>query len=152
MANLCATMICIQHEDVEKLRKLEKQIDEWLKPKDKTGDDRWLGNIVINAGIRTTERGEPTFLKCRGEVNSIELIEEENQIMIDVESAWVPMLEMWKKLLEKYLPDAPIVCSTEEIGLLLFFTNDPVLVGKPADGDFKYEYMTVDECIECCER
>lgn len=84
-------------------------------------------------------------------------LEEDATLRIETTTAWVPMLKMWKRLVEEYLPDAEIVYACEETGGKIFLTNDPVLVGTYVfDGSMneeeKYVFMSIDDCIENFER
>lgn len=127
MPNWCMTRITINHEDENKLKELESRITEWTSHNYKESDFglEWLGNIVGNSGIGTIDENAETDLRCRGWLNWMEY--NDNQLLIDTETAWVPMLKMWSKLLEKYLPDAELIYSAEECGCELYSTNDPCM-------------------------
>ena len=130
MPNWCYTTITINHEDENKLKELENKIDE-LTSYNYTDNGfglKWLGNIVGNSGIGTINENSETDLRCRGSITYIENFGE--QIIIDTETAWTPMLRMWVKLLEKYLPDAELIYSAQECGCEIYSTNDPDMVGK----------------------
>lgn len=141
MPNWCYTNITIFHYDEEKLKKFFKQIDEWSKKTyAKNGFDcegagcRWLGNIVGNAGLATWksrgDKGEDfePYIRCRGTLNDLYL--NGNNIELHTETAWVPMMQMWQELVDKYLPDADIWYTADESGCGLYVTNDPDLIGK----------------------
>lgn len=152
-------MICIQHEDVNKLKQLESRIDEWCEnsPFENDFEKYWLGNIVIGSKIGTVDKGLPTDLNCRGRIDWMSTLEEDATLRIETTTAWVPLLKMWKRLVEEYLPDAEIVYACEETRRKIFLTNDPVLVGTyVSDGGMneeeKYEFMSVDDCVENFER
>lgn len=126
MPNWCSTNIIIYHDDSEKLKHFDKLIDEWTSKENNHGNGfglSWLGNIVLNSGIGTVDEGKETDLRCRGDITNKDLYE--YQLHINTETAWVPMLKMWVKLLEKYLPDAVLTYTAEESGCELFYTNDP---------------------------
>ena len=127
MPNWCMTRITINHEDESKLKELESRITEWTSHNYKESDFglAWLGNIVGNSEIGTIDEKAETDLRCRGWLNWMEY--NDNQLLIDTETAWVPMLKMWSKLLEKYLPDAELIYSAEECGCELYSTNDPCM-------------------------
>lgn len=152
MPNWCNTSISIQHSDSKKLKEFYDKIYKWLKTPYKTNDfdqysEGWLGNIVGNAGlakwVKNGEREdfEPN-IRCRGYVTEIEL--QENNININTETAWAPMMKMWDMLREKYLPDAEIFFTAEEGGNLLFESNDPYMIGC-------YYIDVYDEPPEGCE-
>ncbi len=129
MANWCSTQITINHENENKLEELENKINEWMNPKD-TSDfgNSWLGNIVINSGVGTVDENANTDCRCRGSV--IDMYRSGNELYIYTETAWVPMLKMWTRLLDKYLPDAELLYSADECGCEIYSTNDPNVVGR----------------------
>lgn len=139
MPNWCYTDITIYHDDKDKLKAFFDKVEEWRKkPYKENGFDAyslgWLGNIVGNSGLavwKINENGYGDFnppIECRGSLQTFELLE--NQIHISTETAWSPMLFMWRLLCEKYLPEADITFTAEESGNGLFQTNDPDVIGK----------------------
>lgn len=137
MPNWCYTNITIYHNDEEKLKAFYDKIEEWRSKPFKENDfDKysmgWLGNIVGNAGLaewkKVGEReGFVPNISCRGSIQTFEL--HGNRININTETAWCPMMQMWQKLCDKYLPDAEIFYMAEEPGCELFETNDPDVIG-----------------------
>ena len=134
MPNWCYTNITICHNDKNKLKDFFDKVEEWIKKPYKTNDFDtyslgWLGNIVGNSGLaewKVKENGREDFvpsISCRGSLQTFEL--HENSINIDTETAWGPMLEMWRLLCDKYLPGADIYYTAEESGNGLYQTNDP---------------------------
>ena len=134
MPNWCYTNITICHDDKNKLKDFFDKVEEWMKKPYKTNDFDtyslgWLGNIVGNSGLaewKVKENGREDFvpsISCRGSLQTFEL--HENSINIDTETAWGPMLEMWRLLCDKYLPGADIYYTAEESGNGLYQTNDP---------------------------
>ena len=138
MPNWCYTNINICHNDKNKLKEFFNKVEEWRKKPYKTNDFDtyslgWLGNIVGNSGLaewKVKENGREDFvpsISCRGSLQTFEL--HENSINIDTETAWGPMLEMWRLLCDKYLPGADIYYTAEESGNGLYQTNDPNVDG-----------------------
>ena len=137
MPNWCYSNITIYHNDEEKLKAFFDKIEEWRKNPFKTNDfDKysmgWLGNIVGNAGLAEWKKvGEREDfvpnISCRGSIQTLEL--DNHRILITTETAWCPMMQMWQKLCDKYLPDAEIFYTAEEPGCGLFETNDPDVIG-----------------------
>jgi len=172
MPNWCYTNITICHNDKDKLKAFFDKVEEWRqKPFKKNDFDTyslgWLGNIVGNSGLaewKVRDNGREDFvpnISCRGSLQTFEL--HENNININTETAWGPMLEMWKLLCEKYLPGADIYYTAEECGNGLFQTNDPDVVGKyyidvwdtPPDGFEEEESVyeaEEDDTIEFLQR
>lgn len=139
MPNWCYTNITIYHDDEEKLKAFFNMVEEWRKKPFKKNDFDlytlgWLGNIVGNSGIaewKEKEDGREDFvpnIACRGSLQTFEL--HGNRININTETAWSPMLEMWKLLCDEYLPEADITFTAEESGNCLYQSNDPDIVGK----------------------
>ena len=134
MPNWCYTNINICHNNKNKLKDFFDKVEEWRKKPYKTNDFDtyslgWLGNIVGNSGLaewKAKENGREDFvpsISCRGSLQTFEL--HDNSINIDTETAWGPMLEMWRLLCDKYLPGAEIYYTAEESGNGLYQTNDP---------------------------
>ena len=145
MPNWCNTNITINHESETEIEKLEKLINEWTSRDymENGFGNNWLGNIVLGSGVGTVDTDKETDLRCRGTI--IDYYRIENQLIINTETAWVPMLQMWVKVLEKYLPDAELIYNAEECGFDITCTNDSDLVGKYildyyGDGDFESEW------------
>ena len=140
MANTCFTTITILHDDKDKLKDFFEKVDKWAKTEYvKNGSDCpdadvwWLGNILGNSGLSkyVDDDGKGHWspnIMCRGTLNSMEL--QEKQININTETAWSPMLEMWKLLCDKYLPNAEIYYTADEGSNELYQTNDPDMIGK----------------------
>lgn len=139
MPNWCYTNITICHNDKNKLKDFFDKVEEWRKKPYKTNDFDtyslgWLGNIVGNSGLaewKVKENGREDFvpsISCRGSLQTFEL--HDDSINIDTETAWGPMLEMWRLLCDKYLPGAEIYYTAEESGNGLYQTNDPDTIGK----------------------
>ena len=127
MPNWCFNKITINHESETELEKLSKLIDEWTS-KDYMENGfghNWLGNIVLGSGVGTVDTDKETDLRCRGTITYSEVCG--NQLIIDTETAWSPMLQMWVKVIDKYLPDAELIYSSEECGCGLYSTNDPCM-------------------------
>ena len=145
MPNWCYTNITISHESEIEIEKIEKLVDEWTS-KDYMENGfglKWLGNIVLGSGVGTVDTGKETDLRCRGSI--VDYYRNGNELVINTETAWTPMLQMWVKIIEKYLPDAELIYNTEECGNDISHTNDPDLVGKYildyyGDGDFESDW------------
>lgn len=130
MPNWCQTRITITHEDENKVVDLYNKIEQWCKTDYKKNGfgNYWLGNIVGNSGIGTVDENPNTDLRCRGMITYLEIID--NQLLVDTETAWTPMLRMWKKLLDEYLLDAELIYTAEECGCEIYYTNDPYMINQ----------------------
>lgn len=140
MPNWCFSDITIHHNDEKKLKEFFNKIENWAKkPYVKNGFDSpdfdyyWLGNIVGNSGLAKWEKISEEkedfvpFINCRGALTQLDY--HGNWIHIFTETAWRPLLQMWDKLCNKYLPDAEIIFSAEEGNMGIYVTNDPDLIG-----------------------
>ncbi|MBQ1171963.1 MAG: hypothetical protein IIX48_05115 [Lachnospiraceae bacterium] len=128
MANWCTNTIKIYSEHKDKLAELEKSLNEWTSKNymDNGFGEKWLGNIVLGSGLGTIDEDEEdidTDLECRGALVDIDLTNE--CLWISTATAWKPMLQMWVRLLEKYLPDGKIIYYAEEPGWNVYCSNDP---------------------------
>lgn len=125
MANCCSTRINIIHEDDDKILELENVIKN-CSPHEKTSEffqGFELYHIITKTGIGTVGENKNTDLRCRGDIVYMENFGSE--LVIETETAWVPFIKMWVKLLEKYLPDAQLFYAAEEPGCNVWATNDP---------------------------
>ena len=157
MPNWCYTNITINHENETELQKLSNLIDEWTS-KDYMENgfgNNWLGNVVLGSGVGTVNTDKETDLRCRGTI--IHSMVTDNQLIIDTETAWSPMLQMWVKILEKYLPDAELIYNADECGNGVNDTNDPALEGKyildyygdeDIESDWEADEETVREVLQ----
>ncbi len=138
MANDCYTRITINSGKIDEAVSLYNNILQWLDSPTPVAK-WWLGNVVYHSGIDAIDRlGNFSTYRCRGSViyHDIFVSDDNVEISIDTETAWVPMVKMWKAVCEKYLgyddkgnPNFEIVYSAEEPGCLLYWTNDPALNG-----------------------
>lgn len=152
MPNWCYTNITINHENETEVEKLEKLIDEWTSKNYMPNgfDNKWLGNVVLGSGVGTVDTDNATDLRCRGSI--VDYYRSGNELIISTETAWVPMLKMWVKVLEKYLPDAELIYNAEECGCDISHTNDQTLVGKYildyyGDGDFESDWEADEDTV-----
>lgn len=136
MPNWCSTRIIIKCNDEEKMKNFEEKLRELISHNymENGFGLTWLGNLVGNSGIGTVDENKETDLRCRGSITYMEKFGEE--LFIDTETAWAPMLKVFVKLLEKYLPEAELIYEAEEPGCGVYYTNDPDLVGKYSLGAY----------------
>ena len=127
MPNWCYTNITISHENPQKIKKFNDLLDKWTSKNymENGFGLEWLGNVVGNSGIDTADEKHDFKVRCRGRI--IYKAFDDKVITIDTETAWVPMLQMWIKVLERYLPDAELIYTAEEPGCGIYYTNDPTV-------------------------
>lgn len=130
MPNWCCTNMHIYCDDTEKLNNLNSLIDEWTSKDymDNGFGHHWLGNIVLGSGVGTVDTNKETDLRCRGTLLYKDICG--GELIIETETAWSPMMEMWTKIVDKYLPNADLFYTAEEPGCGIFYTNDPDYVDK----------------------
>ena len=150
MPNWCSTNINIKCNDKVKLKEFYSKLEKWTSQNycDNGFGLNWLGNVVGNSGIGTINTKTKTDLRCRGSIDYMDLTDD--QIVLSTETAWGPMLKMWVKLLDKYLPEAEIIYASEECGCGLYATNDRMQEGVWFVDDFEndiYECMQTEELI-----
>ena len=130
MPNWCFSSINIHHDNQSQLEDFMKLLELWTSSNamENGFGTSWLGNIVLHSGVGTIDTRTDSDLRCRGALNALELCD--GYICLQTETAWAPMLLMWKKIVDKYLPDATIYYTAEEDNCGFFVTNDPYYVGK----------------------
>lgn len=131
MPNWCSTRVIITHQDKDELKKFAGLIEKWTDKQNSRISDfehNWLGNLVLNAEIGTVDAGKSTDISCRGMISDRYFVDD-NTFIICTETAWNPKIQVFVKLLEKYLPDAQLFYNAEECGNDIYFTNDPDLLG-----------------------
>ena len=123
MPNWCYSNITISHYDEDRVKELHDNLVKWLNiSMENNGFDNggknpcWLGNIVLNSGINTDG------IRYRGSVIQIDL--DGNEIKIQTETAWGPMMKMWQRIANNYIPSATIIYTAEEDNMGIFYTND----------------------------
>jgi hypothetical protein len=155
MPNWCLTNITINGNEND-LKVFDKLLDQWTSRnyiKNGFGHS-WLGNIVLGSGIGTVDTNPETDIRCRGSITQKQLCDD--MLDIQMETAWVPMLDMWVKLVEKFIPEADITYTAEEHGCGIFCTNDPDLVDKyvvdswddDIESDWEMEEKTLIEILQ----
>ena len=136
MPNWCYTKITITNDNKEENNVFKNLMDVWTKIDYMengfrwTGNYGWLGNIVLGANIGTVDTDPKTDLRCRGSLSEWEYDDRYGEFTFWTETAWSPMLQMWVKLIEKYMPHANMLFVAEECGCGMWDTNDHDLVGK----------------------
>lgn len=113
MSNTCITYLNIVGPNQE-IIPLYNNLNKW-------NDSGILRTLLDNAGFNHDN------YKCCGEIIYILLKKEgDNNSYIDIntETAWVPMIRMWKDIAAKYAPNSKVYWMAEEPGFDIFETND----------------------------
>lgn len=145
MIEWCSTDIYITHPNENgELLQLEKLIRKWTNnnPVGEYFKESPLSDVVLNSGVGTVNTDKSTDLDCRGSIQSLETCE--YKIHISTSTVSEPLLKMWQKIIDKYLPLAVMTYVAEEPGWGLFATNDPSYKNRYhieiyGDQDFHYE-------------
>ena len=136
MSHWCYTKIDININDSDKekkkIKKLFNLLDNWMHNEDNNTNFKgtWLGDIIRLSKIGTVNTNLDTDLKCEGCLTEIELDESETTMFLVTETVNEPILKLWKKLINKYLPTAEIIYTAEEYNTELYLTNETYLIDK----------------------
>lgn len=118
MANICINYIYINSDDKENMQKLY----DFLERND--GNRGALSGFCEAAGLDK----ENYYL--RANVCDLEYNEADDQMYVQVESSWSPALKLIRDIAQKFVPDCDVIYSSEECGNGIYYTNDPVYLGK----------------------
>lgn len=130
MPNWCSTEIEIYHDDKKAIDSLYHKIKEWTSRdymENGAGNYNWLGNVVLGSGVGTVDQNKDTDIRCRGEITLFGKYD--GCISISTETAWVPMLQMWLKVIDKYIPGGRLFYEAFEPGCEICCTNNVDIVG-----------------------
>lgn len=124
MPNWCVTYVCINYNNEDKIKDLYNKIVNWTSKNYMNNGfgTSWLGNVVLGSEVGTVDTDPKTDVECRGSIDFID--HNDTQIQIQTETAWVPMLAVWQKVIDKYLPGAKIIYDATEHGNGIYYTND----------------------------
>lgn len=149
MPNWCDTSIEITHDDHKKLKEFYDTLQYSMSFdfKENGFGHSWLGNIVGNLELGTIDEDPKTDIRCRGSVEYINL--SDGVIFIDTFTAWAPMLQVFLKAIEKYLPDAELTYVATEPGCELHLTNSSDFVGMwyLYTDEESYDEITTDDLV-----
>ena len=128
MPNWCNTNIIISGKSKKEECDFYQNLIMWVKePCIENGfGTNWLGNVVERSGIAKWDVLIGDFIptvKCRGCILNLNI--DNSGISLQTETAWVPMIKMWKDICDKYFPSGyDIVYWAEEPGCDVYETND----------------------------
>lgn len=133
MPNWCYTEITIVCKKEKYAKDIHDTLLDWLK-KDIPGHPEitrgsWLGKLIINSGLADFDTLSDSISSipylCRGQLTSI--YQSGKNIVLNTETAWVPMMRFLFDILDKYWPNKidDIFYKSEEPGCGLFYTNSP---------------------------
>lgn len=129
MPNFAITNLTFNGPDA---RKLYDNVKHWTSFSTLETDfgDMWLGNIAINSGLVNAEHiNDPDTPRCRGYICDISEFDDDC-FEVQEETAWVPMTNVWQRVVDLYNYDVEITFVGEESGNQVYLSNDPIYVGK----------------------
>jgi hypothetical protein len=104
----------------------------------------WLGNILCGAGLGDHIDSKVDGIRCRGNVlfiDDVECRDNESTLYISTQTAWVPMVSMWTRVIETLNYESiRFTFRAEEPGCDLYVKYDPL-------GDFVGEKYYVDTLL-----
>lgn len=131
MPNWCFTQITF-HGNKTEIEDFHKKITEWTSESLGKSDfgNAWLGNVLIGAGLGDRIDAEPNLLRCRGTIDYIDPIEhsddDDTTFYVEVETAWAPMMLMWKAVIDKLeYKSIGLSYMAEEPGCEVYEIYDP---------------------------
>lgn len=138
MPNWCVNSVEICCENQEIAKRFEDKIYELTEtPYVGNGFGRfWLGNIVGNGRLADNLEGfsgidyiSKAPFNCRGCIENIYV--SDNNVLLDITSAWTPSISMWNSFCEKFFPkdEFYIWYSAVEPGSDIYVTNNMEDVG-----------------------
>lgn len=132
MPNWCSTALTITADSAKDAETIENLINFWQKPcgVENGFGDSWLGNVLVNSGLQKKEAFESEdVIPCRGMIHCVSRAGE--QVYVDMDTAWKPMLEMWVLIRNKWFPQTEeLLYEANEPGNEIHLTNNPDLAGK----------------------
>ena len=128
MPNWCSTNIVIRNENEDAIRNLESEFKKAFECHEIANGfgDMWLGNILSYLGY-TEKQVLYGNISCRGEV--VDMFSHGKELRIYTDTAWVPMLEPFMLMVEKYASDSELIYDATEGGCGIHCTNDDSMVG-----------------------
>ena len=123
MPNWCNTRYYFMGQNNE-IQDFHKKVKEFISKDNLSNgfEKNWIGNIVNGFGYDCKK------IPCRGTVICLdEIVEEKKDIMIfyiETETAWVPLNELWDKIIENFYPSTTYVFFAEEPGAEIYINSD----------------------------
>lgn len=130
MPNWCSTTIAFYSTEEKTLHKFFDEINRVFYSESNTENGfgkGWLGKFVNEY---LSDIGVDGELRCRGDIceidTEIKVLKEKYYFRIITETAWVSMIEMWVKILERHFPDINIAFVGEEFGNGYYEKHDDI--------------------------
>ena len=129
MPNWCNNSIRLVCKDISCAEKVYDTLCRWEDNKEYNDDSDfgsgWLGKFLIQAGLATRDSINSCGIKCRGIIYDLNRVS--NTVFIGTETAWGPMINMWKLISDKCFPEmvTAVTYVSEEPACGIYLTNDP---------------------------
>ncbi len=126
MPNWCSSWITISRPAEEGgvfvlYDKIQSWIKEGTKIENSWGND-WLG-LLVEKGLDMDPTSEKSY-ECRGAFYDLNLSKDGDEMTVNTETAWAPMMDLWFEICRKYIPGSQILYDAEEPGCGLYVTNN----------------------------
>lgn len=150
MPNWCSNEITIHCKTQKDADQIYDTLHDWLHSNlycDPGFSNEWLGRFLILAGVTTYDEIERCGILCRGSLT--DMFQDGNAIELTTETAWCPMLKMWRVIVDKCFPEKvdSITYVARESGCGIYCTNIEDYAGTFTfdcpDGDFSiFDYYS----------
>lgn len=125
MPNWCSSEFAFKG-DKQELKDFHKKLNYLSSPENTNQVENgfgtnWLGNIVHGFGFDWEK------ISCRGTLHLPDEgfdPEKDDYLLIETETAWVPLPEMWEIILEKFYPNISFVFNSIEEGCGIYINTD----------------------------
>lgn len=118
MPNWCTDQVVFTSSNLDNLLNLERDLDDALRLINE-GDETWIGRLLRYKGEDVGK------FYCRGFIyyaSDKEEVEETEQFTLNVNSAWVPAIDVYDWIAEQY--DLDYVLAAEEPGCDIYINTD----------------------------
>lgn len=154
MANYCSTNLLITHPDHQKIQDFLVNLDVWLESPENPELENTYAALIEHSGVENPGYGERSLKEsCVVYTNVLQ----PDTLVLDVDTPWTPLLGIWKRLIDKYLPGADVVFRSFSSDEGLYTTNDQYYIGKyivdpwDAEGFEALENVGIEPGTEDCD-
>lgn len=130
MPNWCSTTIAFYSTEEQKLLKFFDEINRIFHLESSLEDDFENGCLGKFVNEFLPDIGVYGEVRCRGYIcevgTEIKVFNGQYYFTIITETAWVSMIEMWVKILERHFPDINIAFIGEEFGNCYYVKYDDI--------------------------
>lgn len=122
MPNWCSTTYQIQG-NVNEISCLKANLRQATSKSDieNSWGNMWLGNLLTYCGVTEDEIMNGDY-SCRGEITDMD-ITDNDVITIDTDTAWAPMHDAIRMMVERFAPNANVYYTAIEPGCEIYYRN-----------------------------